>query len=46
MDKDTYAMGGVVASVRVFTMGEGGQIFAILVHTYLLNNPVLLAIGS
>ena len=33
MGKSTCAM-GVVASVRVRTMGEGGQIFAILVRTY------------
>ena len=30
----TYAMGGLVACVRVRTMGEGGQIFVILVRTY------------
>ena len=29
----TYAMGGLVACVRVRTMGEGGQIFVILVRT-------------
>ena len=30
----TYAIGGLVACVRVRTMGEGGKIFAILVRTY------------
>ena len=29
-----YTMGGIVASVHVHTMGEGGQIFATLVRTY------------
>ena len=32
--KGTYAMVGVVASVHKSTMGVGGQIFAILVHTH------------
>ena len=31
---NTYAIGGHVACVRVRTMGEGGQIFVILVRTY------------
>ena len=30
----TYAIGGLVACVSVRTMGEGGQIFVILVRTY------------
>ena len=30
----TYAIGGLVACVRVRTMGERGQIFVILVRTY------------
>ena len=40
MGKSTYGM-GVVASVRVCTMGEGGQIFAILVRTYYLNDIIV-----
>ena len=35
----TYTMGGLVACVRVRMMGEGGQIFVILVRTYYLNDP-------
>ena len=30
----TYAIGGLVACVRVRKMGKGGQIFVILVRTY------------
>ena len=33
MGKSTYTI-GVIASVHVCTIGEGGQAFAILVHTY------------
>ena len=34
MGKSTYAMRGLVASIPLCTMGEGGQIFVILVHMY------------
>ena len=30
----TYAIGELLVCVRVRTMGEGGQIFVILVRTY------------
>ena len=38
MGKRTYAM-GVVASVHVRTVGERGQMLAILVRTYYLSDP-------
>ena len=39
MGRSTCAR-GVVASLRVRTMGEEDQIFATFVLTYLLNNPL------